>query len=310
MINTNIDPTLNDLITSQEVISGLVQFSKEVLGQTNGLYNVLLLSKPDQLYPEKASARSKLFIDQLKDLKLTSLIDISREDEKIANALMRELIKFIKQTPDMVNQKNWLLPNSVRSKVKAFESHSSRAVMSRILLQQEGIVISPASFCVSPKALGEHLSSCQSAGETLKNVIVDEVTFLVIKLNRFINKLKKNNRPNQFLIDQVESLESSLVFAKAGKLGSLEKSLERLEADLASCAEAYTDTLDSSKDRAEPENSRSAEIDSSTQINNENKSFDFEQDSKPSKTSNNRSSLIAKSKKWLNSSWDVKWRDL
>jgi len=279
--------TREQLEYNRTLLLVLMQISRDITGHTQSLQNVWLLAKPSQKFPKYVSRFKKEDKKGFSKESASSLIEASRTYDAKSSELLDTLVEEIEQLKNSLNDEchDHHLSDELREKMGQFSDVTQTAVLIRLLLQDEGIVLPYVKFSIPAELIGEHVESVLEASKTLKNRVI----MIAIKVASDITQLLGLEAVSSKQQKQLEAMRHAIELAatsykKSGDIRELFSSIESLSIESANNSPG-----------SKPVENRKPE---ESQIGGSEN------------TKKKPSNFFQKLTIWLNSGWKKKWKDI
>lgn len=270
------------------LLASLIRVAQDIVGHTHSLHDALLLAKPSQIYPAKVE-KYKQDVDKIiLFLEEQQLKSRSKRYDAQCSHLLDALLEFIELSQIQVEEDH--TPNEfseeVHQQFDEFRHVTRTAIVIRILLQELGIMLPPVQFSFPQEWIGEHITSLNETNHHIRLKAIDKVAELIFDAEKMLNNPELPESTRQGLEYVQHAMKANLSYLEHG--GNIEKLPHKFES-----LEMTSIPPETLHDYLDKERIKQAEQEALDQEEHQQK-MKFNQ----------------KLKLWLNTPWDIRWRDL
>ena len=285
---SNIDSQCSLFNKKRELLASLIQVTQDLGGHTHCLQDMLLLARPSQEYPSKVQHYKDELDYQIRTLQEKQLLKRSDKYDSQTSHLLNSLLEFINLIQQQVNSDEE--PNEFSDEVglqlDEFDAVTKATIGIRIVLQNMGVFLPPVKFGFPQEWISEHIASLNETNHKLRLKVKDRIAELVYDAEHLLlnENLPASIRENLSYVQ--ESMKVNLEYLFHGG------NISHLPFDFESLDITATPTSTIHEHYIQQQAAQEAKENSTQEIPEKKPGFND------------------KLKRWLNTSWKTRWRDL
>lgn len=281
----------------RHALEQLIEFSKNISSQTNALEDVMVLIRPSQQIDDTIRQDVMYMVETLQNLSEDELQQrLSRVDELVQEGIQAiiDITESVEDT-EFDNQTIKEQIQQIRILIRLFKKRTELSLALRIVLQERGIVPERLHIEFSQETIVEHVQQLKEEEHKCRATIRNHIEDVIIDCNTMLNfqgisddlsgelkQVKLVMQQNLEHIDAGNSIENLPINFEAIELG---ESSPGLDEELFNEQPQPTTTTEPNNP-SEPAHSKQDSIDS-----------------------NKEASLLKRASTWLNTPWNVSWKE-
>ncbi len=294
--SADISSQCQQLEHKRQLLSKLIQFSQDVSRQTQGLEDLLLLTRPSQEFPP----RIKKSLSQLKQ-KLAGYSEpqlryqVTKQEQRI-QVLLQSIVGYVEQiqhyNPDAVE--DFTFPNSVTEQLNQFKKLNQTAVAMRAVLQEQGIILPPLKAGLPQDWLAEQIADLKETNRALRKRVKRHIHDMISDSHRLLAREDLPDALRDCLSQTEQAMRDNLQHLQdGGSTHNLPHDFEALE-----ITALPIDSTGHSPPQSDPSSDTAAEHQEPLPLP------DVEE------PPTHRRGFFQRLTVWLSSPWETRWKDI
>lgn len=285
----DFDFECQQLELKRQLLNKLIHFAQDVSRQTQGLEDLLLLTRPSQEYPERVKKSVSRLADKIKNLDDDQLRLQANKQEQAIQQRLKAIIGFVEQTHLHHQGPDFSFPDNITEQLDQFKKLNQTAVALRALMQERSIILPPLKSGIPQDWLAEQVAELKETNRDLRKRIKKQIHEMISDSHRLLALEELPDTLRQALQDTEDAMRENLQHLQAGgSIHSFPHNFESLELT------ALPPATESSQSSLSPETEPQEAIPLP----------DVEES--PGK----RNGFFKRVSIWLSSPWETRWKDI
>jgi len=285
----NFDSQCSLFNKKRELLASLIRVTQDLGGHTHSLQNILLLARPSQIYPSKVQHYKEQLDYQIRTLQETQLLKRSDKYDSQTSHLLNALLEFIYLIQQQVDgdEEPDEFSDEVGVQLDEFDAITKTTIGIRIVLQNMGVFLPPVKFGLPQEWISEHIASLNETNHKLRLTVKDRIAELVYDAEHLLlnENFPSSIRENLSYVQESMKVNLEYLF-HGGNISHLPFDFESLDITAIPASNIHEHYVQQHAAQQAEENSHQV----------------MPSEKKPG--------FNDKLKRWLNTSWKTRWRDL